>query len=144
MKPQAERFRITTSEYGGYKVSIHSYHGGEDVRAEDYDALCVAFEAMRAALVALLPYLSTEAQLLDYASLNEGRASGFDTASVKARAALKLADEAQNSAIQKDKDKTEQKVDVRSPAYNQPLGWGDGRGSITLTEETEENHEAGK
>ena len=43
------------------------------------------------ALVELLPFLSEERELLDFASLNEGRASPFDTASVKARAALKKA-----------------------------------------------------
>lgn len=48
-------------------------------------------ETLVEALRALEPYLSTEAQLLDAASLNEGRASGFDMASVKARAALALA-----------------------------------------------------
>jgi hypothetical protein len=47
-----------------------------------------SYEPLVEALRALEPYLSTEAQLLDAASLNEGRASGFDMASVKARAAL--------------------------------------------------------
>lgn len=49
-------------------------------------------DALVAALKALEPYLSTEAQMLDYASLNEGRASGFDVASIKARKALALAE----------------------------------------------------
>lgn len=53
--------------------------------------LHAAAEQMKDALEGLLPYLSTEAQLLDYASLNEGQASSFDTASVKARAALSAA-----------------------------------------------------
>lgn len=51
-----------------------------------------AFDALYEALKALKPYLSTEAQMLDYASLNEGRAAEFDTASVKALAAIALAD----------------------------------------------------
>jgi hypothetical protein len=37
------------------------------------------------ALKVLLPFLSTEAQLLDNASLNDGVACEFDTASVHAR-----------------------------------------------------------
>lgn len=45
-------------------------------------------DALVAALEALEPYLTDEAAMLDYASLNEGRASGFDVASVKARRAL--------------------------------------------------------
>ena len=40
------------------------------------------------ALAALEPYLTTEAQMLDSASLNEGRASSYDTASIKARKVL--------------------------------------------------------
>lgn len=43
------------------------------------------------ALEALEPHLNTEAQMLDYASLNEGRASDFGVASMKARRALALA-----------------------------------------------------
>lgn len=53
--------------------------------------LIAAAPALYEALIALEPYLSTEAQLLDAASLNEGRASGFDMASVKARKSLALA-----------------------------------------------------
>ena len=52
----------------------------------------VILETLVAALRALEPYLSTEAEMLDAASLNEGRASGFDVASLKARAALSLAE----------------------------------------------------
>jgi hypothetical protein len=44
---------------------------------------------LREALQGLEPYLSTEEQMLDYASLNDGRASGFGVASLNARAALK-------------------------------------------------------
>lgn len=54
------------------------------------DALIRAAPALYEAVMALLPYLSDRTQLLDYASLNEGRASGFDIASVKAREALAL------------------------------------------------------
>jgi len=54
--------------------------------------LIAAAPALYEALEALKPYLSTEAQMLDAASLNEGRAGGFDVASVKARAALALVD----------------------------------------------------
>lgn len=52
--------------------------------ANNYDALVEALEALE-------PYLTDEAAMLDYASLNEGRASGFDTASIKARRALSIA-----------------------------------------------------
>ena len=51
-------------------------------------AVSAAVDALVTAVNTLLPYLSTEAQLLDAASLNEGRASGFDMASVKVRAAI--------------------------------------------------------
>lgn len=44
--------------------------------------------ALVEALEALEPYLTDEAAMLDYASLNEGRAAGFDVASMKARSAL--------------------------------------------------------
>lgn len=51
----------------------------------------VAFDRLVEALETLEPYLATKADMLDYASLNEGRASGFDTASMKAREALHFA-----------------------------------------------------
>lgn len=89
---QNSRFTISVHESGYYQVSIPDYHGGEVVRAESYDSLLEVFEVLKHALNALLPYLSTEAQLLDDASLNEGRASRFDIASVRARKALALAE----------------------------------------------------
>ena len=93
---------------GPWGVNEHGYESPYLVKAfiekEDGDLICGLYEgdganarliaaapALYAALIGLLPYLSTQVQLLDYASLNEGRASGFDTASVKAREALALA-----------------------------------------------------
>lgn len=84
-------------------TAIISWGGfdGVDFSQEEIAAnakLIAAAPALYEALIALLPYLSTEAQLLDYASLNEGRASGFDVASVKARAALALVSPPDTSA----------------------------------------------
>lgn len=55
------------------------------VQGGDLFAVCTE---LAGAAESMLPYLSTEDQLLDYASLNDGRAAGFDTASVKMRKAL--------------------------------------------------------
>lgn len=44
------------------------------------------------ALKGLKPFLTTEAEMLDYASLNEGRAGEFDVASMKAHAAIAKAE----------------------------------------------------
>jgi hypothetical protein len=63
----------------------------EEIQVNFADYICQAVnnhQALVDVLLALEPYLSTEAQMLDAASLNEGRASGFDIASVKARKAL--------------------------------------------------------
>lgn len=62
---------------------------GED-ESDANARLIAAAPALYEALKALLPYLTDKTQLLDYASLNEGRASGFDVASVKAREAIAL------------------------------------------------------
>ncbi|MGN6312888.1 MAG: hypothetical protein ACTHMO_03900 [Rhodanobacteraceae bacterium] len=57
--------------------------------------LIAAAPELLEALQALEPFLSTQSQMLDSASLNEGRASDFDVASMKARATIAKATGAQ-------------------------------------------------
>lgn len=67
--------------------------------ANAHDELLAAVKGALEAYNAMEPYLSTRAQLLDYASLNEGRASGFDIASVKMREVHVQLESAINTAL---------------------------------------------
>lgn len=78
---------------------------GKKLRVRNDDCLMVPFDpdhpdarliesapALLAACKAILPYLSTETEVLDDAAMNEGRASGYGSASLKLRAAIALAE----------------------------------------------------
>lgn len=90
--PDESTFKVGDDKFSTL-VSVHGEHLAANAAfiveaVNSYDSLRDRCNALEVALRGLLPYLSTEAQLLDYASMNEGRASGFDMASVKAREAL--------------------------------------------------------
>jgi hypothetical protein len=85
------KFRLMTDVCGrggeDYIADCGMLNGLSAVQCEANAALII--KQLREALQGLEPYLSTEEQMLDYASLNDGRASGFGVASLNARAALK-------------------------------------------------------
>jgi hypothetical protein len=68
------------------------FHRGEDESRANAE-LIVRAANVHADLVsacrAMLPYLPDQAQLLDYAATNDGRASGYDVAAMKIREALR-------------------------------------------------------
>lgn len=71
--------------------------------ASDFDKCCEALKYaafatqqlpdILAACEQMLPYLSNQNELLNYAATNDGRASGFDSASVAIRRAIQAAKE---------------------------------------------------
>jgi len=76
--------------FHGYVVASAQYNpDNRSVLEQRANArLMAAAPDLLAALRALEPYLATRQEMLNYASLNEGRASPFDIASVLAREAI--------------------------------------------------------
>ena len=86
------RVVVDKSRDGGNGRCVAYAFGPTETEREQRARLIAAAPELLEALIALLPYLSDQAQLLDGAACNEGRASGFDVASVRARAALAKAE----------------------------------------------------
>jgi hypothetical protein len=89
-KDLGSTYSVTGIDVGHHygQIVVFNAPGLAAVILREHNAHGKLVEALRA----LKPYLTDEAQMLDAASLNEGRASGFDVASLKARAALALAE----------------------------------------------------